>query len=126
MGWVAVSDYSKGEPDPLFESRIEIIKHMNTDHKDALILSAEGIESALKRIFNDMQAQRMTPKTMKSSCNPANRAQIERRLNTHKGRRPGDLTFGFGLTVAGKLMEGGHASEIATVPPSCIRGTSSG
>jgi hypothetical protein len=48
MGWVAASDYSQAQPDPLFESKDEIIRHMNADHKDALILLAKrfaGIEA---------------------------------------------------------------------------------
>jgi putative heme iron utilization protein len=48
MGWVAASDYSQAQPDPLVESKSEIIRHMNADHKDALILLAKrfaGIEA---------------------------------------------------------------------------------
>jgi putative heme iron utilization protein len=48
MGWVAASEYSQVQPDPLGESRNEIIGHMNADHKDALILLAKrfaGIEA---------------------------------------------------------------------------------
>jgi hypothetical protein len=48
MGWVAASEYSQAQPDPLSESKNEIIRHMNADHKDALILLAKrfaGIEA---------------------------------------------------------------------------------
>jgi hypothetical protein len=48
MGWVAASEYSQAQPDPLLESRSEIIRHMNADHKDALVLLAKrfaGIEA---------------------------------------------------------------------------------
>jgi heme iron utilization protein len=48
MGWVQVSDYDRAQPDPLADSATGIIEHMNTDHKDALILLARsfaGIES---------------------------------------------------------------------------------
>ena len=48
MGWVAASDYSQAEPDPLIESKSEIIRHMNADHEDALLLLAKrfaGIEA---------------------------------------------------------------------------------
>ena len=48
MGWVAASEYSQAQPDPLSESKSEIIRHMNADHKDALILLAKrfaGIEA---------------------------------------------------------------------------------
>ena len=40
MGWVAASDYSEAQPDPLADSAHEIIEHMNADHKDALVLLA--------------------------------------------------------------------------------------
>src|SRR6202035_3156472 len=48
MGWVQVSDYGQARPDPLADAAAGIIEHMNTDHKDALILLARsfaGIES---------------------------------------------------------------------------------
>ncbi|MGH9644276.1 MAG: HugZ family protein [Terriglobales bacterium] len=48
MGWISASEYGLSQPDPLADSRTEIIRHMNTDHKDALVLLARefaGIES---------------------------------------------------------------------------------
>jgi hypothetical protein len=39
MGWVSASDYDRSQPDPLADS-MEIIQHMNADHKDALVLLA--------------------------------------------------------------------------------------
>ena len=48
MGWVAASDYSEAQPDPLAEHKSDIMQHMNVDHKDALILLAKrfaGIET---------------------------------------------------------------------------------
>jgi heme iron utilization protein len=41
MGWVSASDYDRSQPDPLAGSMAEIIRHMNTDHKDALVLLAQ-------------------------------------------------------------------------------------
>ena len=41
MGWVSASDYVGSQPDPLADSMAEIIRHMNADHKDALILLAQ-------------------------------------------------------------------------------------
>jgi putative heme iron utilization protein len=41
MGWVSASDYDRSQPDPLADSMAEIIQHMNTDHKDALVLLAQ-------------------------------------------------------------------------------------
>jgi len=40
MGWVSASDYDRSQPDPLADSTAEIIQHMNSDHKDALVLLA--------------------------------------------------------------------------------------
>jgi putative heme iron utilization protein len=48
MGWVQAPDYDQAQPDPLADAAAGIIDHMNTDHKDALILLARtlaGIES---------------------------------------------------------------------------------
>ncbi len=40
MGWVLGTDYDHAQPDPLADTATGIIEHMNTDHKDALILLA--------------------------------------------------------------------------------------
>jgi len=40
MGWVSASDHDCSQPDPLADSMAEIIRHMNADHKDALVLLA--------------------------------------------------------------------------------------
>jgi heme iron utilization protein len=48
MGWVLASDYDQAQADPLADAATGIIEHMNTDHKDALILLARafaGIDS---------------------------------------------------------------------------------
>jgi putative heme iron utilization protein len=48
MGWVAASEYSQARPDPLVDHKIDIMHHMNADHKDALILLVKrfaGIEA---------------------------------------------------------------------------------
>ena len=48
MGWVAASEYSQAQSDPLVEHKSDILQHMNADHKDALILLAKrfaGIEA---------------------------------------------------------------------------------
>jgi putative heme iron utilization protein len=48
MGWVAASDYSEAQSDPLAEHKSDIMQHMNADHKDTLILLAKrfaGIEA---------------------------------------------------------------------------------
>ena len=48
MGWVPASEYYSSQPDPLAETATEILQHMNTDHRDALVLLTRtfaGIES---------------------------------------------------------------------------------
>jgi len=48
MGWVPVTDYDCAQPDPLADAAAGIVEHMNTDHKDALVLLARtfaGLES---------------------------------------------------------------------------------
>ena len=48
MGWVSASDYDRARPDPLADAAADIMRHMNTDHGDALISLARafaGIES---------------------------------------------------------------------------------
>lgn len=48
MGWVAASEYSQAKADPLIDYKVDIMQHMNSDHKDALILLAKqyaGIEA---------------------------------------------------------------------------------
>jgi len=36
MGWISAEDYSSARPDPLAHAAASIIRHMNTDHADAL------------------------------------------------------------------------------------------
>jgi heme iron utilization protein len=48
MGWVAAGEYTHARPDPLADTAAEIIRHMNTDHADSLVLLASafaGIQS---------------------------------------------------------------------------------
>lgn len=40
MGWVSAEEYATAQPDPLAEAAPEIIRHMNADHPDALLLIA--------------------------------------------------------------------------------------
>ena len=42
MGWVSKSEYYNAQPDPLANSAHEIIRHMNSDHADALIQLARA------------------------------------------------------------------------------------
>jgi heme iron utilization protein len=48
MGWVESSEYGVAHPDPLADAAAGILEHMNTDHRDALVLLAKefaGIEA---------------------------------------------------------------------------------
>src|ERR1700687_4869707 len=48
MGWVAASEYGAARPDPLADAMPGIIEHLNSDHKDSLVLLARsyaGIEA---------------------------------------------------------------------------------
>jgi putative heme iron utilization protein len=40
MGWVGAEEYAGARPDALAEAAPEIIRHMNADHRDALLLIA--------------------------------------------------------------------------------------
>jgi putative heme iron utilization protein len=40
MGWVPAEEYTTARPDPLAETSREIMRHMNADHADALLLIA--------------------------------------------------------------------------------------
>jgi len=56
MGWVAAEEYGAARPDPLAESGPGIIRHMNADHADALVLIArrfageEATEAAMTAV----------------------------------------------------------------------------
>jgi putative heme iron utilization protein len=43
MGWVAAEEYAGARPDPLAEMAPEIIRHMNADHPDAVLMIARGV-----------------------------------------------------------------------------------
>ena len=66
MGWVSASDYDRSQPDPLADSVAEIIRHMNADHKDALVLlartfahidSTEATMTAVDRLGSHVRLQ---------------------------------------------------------------------
>ncbi len=56
MGWVPAAEYQRARPDPLADAAAGILQHMNTDHKDALILLArrfagiEALEAAMTSV----------------------------------------------------------------------------
>jgi heme oxygenase (biliverdin-IX-beta and delta-forming) len=56
MGWVEAADYERAAPDPLAESALGILAHMNADHVEAMILLArvhaqlEATEAAMTSV----------------------------------------------------------------------------
>jgi heme iron utilization protein len=51
MGWVAADEYARSQPDPLAADAAGILRHMNADHGEALVLLARaagetGVEAA--------------------------------------------------------------------------------
>ena len=78
MGWVSATDYDRSQPDPLAESMAEIIQHMNTDHRDALVL--------LARKFAHVEAQEAT-------MTAVDRLGFHVHLKTQDGMRGARIAF---------------------------------
>jgi putative heme iron utilization protein len=78
MGWVPASEYYSGQPDPLADSAIGIIQHMNTDHEDELILLAHALAGM------DAQEAAMTS---------IDRLGFHLRLKTQDGTRGARIAF---------------------------------
>jgi putative heme iron utilization protein len=78
MGWVAASEYSQAQPDPLIDHRNNIIHHMNADHKDALILLAKR--------FAGIQAQ-------EAEMTSVDRLGFHLRLKTQDGMHGARIAF---------------------------------
>jgi putative heme iron utilization protein len=78
MGWVAASDYYSAQPDPLADSAMGIIHHMNADHGDALIL--------LAKTFAGVEAQEAT-------ITSVDRLGFHVRLKTHDGASGARIAF---------------------------------
>jgi len=91
MGWVSASDYEAARPDPLADSAVRIIEHMNADHRDALIL--------LARAFAGIEAQEAT-------MTAVDRLGLHVRLKTDDGMRGARIAF---------LREVRTSAEIRTV-----------
>ncbi len=45
MGWVAASDFTLAQPDPLADAAPGILAHMNADHADSLLLLTRTLTS---------------------------------------------------------------------------------
>jgi heme iron utilization protein len=78
MGWVSAAEYIRSQPDPLADSMAEIIQHMNTDHKEALVLLARKIAR--------IEAQEATMSTV-------DRLGFQVRLKTQDGMRGARIGF---------------------------------
>ena len=78
MGWVAASEYYSGQPDPLADTAAEIIQHMNTDHREALVL--------LARVFAGIESQEI-------SMTSIDRLGFHVRLKTQDGTRNARIGF---------------------------------
>jgi len=78
MGWVSASEYDRSQPDPLADSMAEIIHHMNTDHKDALVLLAQT--------FARIESQEAT-------MTEVDRLGFQLRLKTQDGIRGARIAF---------------------------------
>ncbi|MGA9390397.1 MAG: DUF2470 domain-containing protein [Candidatus Sulfotelmatobacter sp.] len=91
MGWVQATDYDRAQPDPLAAAASGIIEHMNTDHKDALVLLARTCARV------DSQEATMTS---------VDRLGFQVRLKTANGMRGARIGF---------LREVGNANEARKV-----------
>ena len=78
MGWVAASEYSQAQPDPLVEHKSDIMQHLNADHKDALTLLAKRFAGI------DAQEAEMTA---------IDRLGFHLRLKTHDGMKGTRIAF---------------------------------
>ena len=78
MGWVTALEYGRAEPDPLADAAAEIVRHMNADHKDALIL--------LARVFAGMDS-------LEAAMTAVDRLGFSVRLKTQEGMRGARIAF---------------------------------
>ncbi len=78
MGWISALEYDRGRPDPLADAATDIVNHMNSDHRDALIL--------LARVFAGMEAQEV-------AMTAVDRLGFQVRLRTPEGMRGARIAF---------------------------------
>ena len=78
MGWVSVAEYYHAQPDPLADAAADIIRHMNADHRDALVL--------LARIFAGIESQ-------EAEMTSVDRLGFQLRLKTQDGMRGARIAF---------------------------------
>jgi putative heme iron utilization protein len=97
MGWVTASEYAGSQPDPLADSMGDILQHMNTDHKDAMVL--------LARKFAHIEAQEATMTAL-------DRLGFHLRLKTQDGMKSARIAF---------LREVRNSGETRTVLVEMVR-----
>ena len=78
MGWVAPEEYAGAQPDPLAEAADGIIRHMNEDHADALIL--------LAKVHAEIEAT-------EAQMTAVDRLGFHARLKTAQGMRGARIAF---------------------------------
>ena len=78
MGWVPASEYYGARPDPLADSAMGIIHHMNADHVDALVL--------LAKTFAGIDAQ-------EAAMTSVDRLGLHVRLKTQNGASGARIAF---------------------------------
>lgn len=78
MGWFPASEYDQARPDPLADTTGEILRHVNADHKDALIL--------LARVIAGIESQ-------EAAMTSVDRLGFHVRLNTQGGMRGASIGF---------------------------------
>jgi len=78
MGWIPAPEYERARPDPLAGAAAEILGHMNTDHREALV--------QLAREFADIEAQ-------EAAMTSVDRLGFHLRLKTGDGVRGTRIAF---------------------------------
>jgi hypothetical protein len=78
MGWVAAAEYAGAQHDPLADSADGIIRHMNADHADALVL--------LARVFAGVESE-------EAAMTSVDRLGFSVRLKTQDGMRGARIAF---------------------------------
>jgi heme iron utilization protein len=78
MGWVSAEQYAGARPDPLADAAAGILEHMNTDHKEALVL--------LARAFARLDAHEV-------AITSIDRLGCQLRLRTEDGMRGARISF---------------------------------
>ena len=78
MGWIAATEYSVAQADPLVDAAPGILKHMNADHQDALIL--------LGRKLAGIEAQ-------EAAMTAVDRLGFQLRMKTQEGMKGARIAF---------------------------------